>query len=143
MATYTVAVRRRGRTDNRPVSGLSVQFSFHPSDRGFPPMKIKAALIAVSAAALLAACSQPADTAGAPTTDAASTAPVALKATSGVYVMDPTHASLQWSLPHLGISNYTARFNKFDAKITLDTANLANSTVEATIDPASVDTNYP
>jgi polyisoprenoid-binding protein YceI len=106
-------------------------------------MKIKAALIAVSAAALLAACSQPADTAGAPTTDAASTAPVALKATSGVYVMDPTHASLQWSLPHLGISNYTARFNKFDAKITLDTANLANSTVEATIDPASVDTNYP
>jgi len=109
-------------------------------------MKIKAALIAVSAAALLAACSQPADTAdtaGAPTTDAASTAPVALKATSGVYVMDPTHASLQWSLPHNSISNYTARFNKFDAKITLDTANLANSTVEATIDPASVDTNYP
>lgn len=106
------------------------------------PMKIKAALIAVSAAALLAACSQPADTAGAPTTDAASTAPVALKATSGVYVMDPTHASLQWSLPHNSISNYTARFNKFDAKITLDTANLANSTVEATIDPASVDANY-
>ncbi|KAK0330075.1 hypothetical protein LTR94_034281, partial [Friedmanniomyces endolithicus] len=91
-------------------------------------MKIKAALIAVSAAALLAACSQPADTASAPTTDAASTAPVALKATSGVYVMDPTHASLQWSLPHNSISNYTARFNKFDAKIMLDTANLANST---------------
>ena len=105
-------------------------------------MKIKAALIAVSAAALLAACSQPADTAGAPKTDAASSAPVALKATSGVYAMDPTHASLQWSLPHNSISNYTARFNKFDAKITLDTANLANSTVEATIDPASVDANY-
>lgn len=106
-------------------------------------MKIKAALIAVSAAALLAACGQPADKSGAPAADAASTAPVELKAPAGVYVMDPTHASLQWSIPHNTISNYTARFNKFDAKITLDPANLANSTVEATIDPTSVDANFP
>lgn len=106
-------------------------------------MKIKAALIAVSAAALLAACGQPAADKAPSAESAASTAPVELKAPAGVYVMDPTHASLQWSVPHNSISNYTARFNTFDAKLTLDPANLANSSVEATIDPLSVDANYP
>lgn len=106
-------------------------------------MKIKAALIAVSAAALLAACGQPAADKAPGAESAASTAPVELKAPAGVYVMDPTHASLQWSVPHNSISNYTARFNTFEAKITLDPANLANSSVEATIDPLSVDANYP
>ncbi len=105
-------------------------------------MKIKAAILAVSAAALLAACSPAADKSGAPAA-AVSTAPVELKAPAGVYVMDPTHASLQWSIGHNTISNYTARFNKFDAKITLDPANLVNSSVEVSIDPASVDANYP
>lgn len=104
-------------------------------------MKIKAAILAVSAAALLTACSPAADKA--PAADAAATAPVELKAPAGVYVMDPTHASLQWSVPHNSISNYTARFNTFEAKLTLDPANLANSSVEATIDPLSVDANYP
>lgn len=105
-------------------------------------MKIKAAILAVSAAALLTACS-PAAADKAPAADAASTAPVELKAPAGVYVMDPTHASLQWSVPHNSISNYTARFNTFEAKLTLDPANLANSSVEATIDPLSIDANYP
>lgn len=104
-------------------------------------MKIKAAILAVSAAALLTACSPAADKA--PAADAAATAPVELKAPAGVYVMDPTHASLQWSVAHNSISNYTARFNTFEAKLTLDPANLANSSVEATIDPLSVDANYP
>jgi len=67
----------------------------------------------------------------------------ALKAPAGVYVMDPTHASLQWSFVHNKISHYTARFNKFSAEITLDPSNLAKSSVTARIDPASVDANYP
>ena len=46
-------------------------------------MKIKAAILAVSAAALLAACS-PASADKAPAADAASTAPVELKAPAGV-----------------------------------------------------------
>lgn len=73
----------------------------------------------------------------------ADTAAVELKAPAGVYVMDPTHASLQWSFLHNKISHYTGRFNKFQAQITLDPANLAKSSVEFTIDPASVDANYP
>ena len=69
-------------------------------------------ILAVSAFALLAACGQPADKSATPAADAAATPPVALKAPAGVYVMDPTHASLQWSIGHNTISNYTARFNK-------------------------------
>ena len=66
-----------------------------------------------------------------------------LKAPAGVYVMDPTHASLQWSFLHNKISHYTARFNKFSAEITLDPSSLAKSSVTVKIDPASVDANYP
>ena len=70
-------------------------------------------------------------------------APAPLKAPAGAYVMDPTHASLQWSFVHNKISHYTARFNKFSAEITLDPSNMAKSSVTARIDPASVDANYP
>ena len=107
-----------------------------------PKVKIKAAFIAVSAAALLAACGQP-TTGTETTTTAAATAPVELKAPAGVYVLDPTHASLQASVLHNSISNYTVRFNKIESKVTLDTANLENSSVEFSVDPASVDANFP
>ncbi len=109
-------------------------------DRGVA-LKIQAAFIAVAASALLAACNSPANTQQAETA-AASTAPVELKAPTGTYKLDPTHASLQWSLPHNGISNYTARFNRFDAVLALDTNDLTKSSIEVTIDPASVDAHY-
>jgi len=106
-------------------------------------MKIKASLIAVAAAALLAACGQPnaanENTAAAP----AAAGPVDLKAPAGVYVLDPTHAILQASVLHNSISNYTVRFNKVEAKVTLDPSNLENSTVEMSVDPKSVDANFP
>lgn len=103
-------------------------------------MKIKAAFVAVAAAALMAACSQPANQTA--TADAASTAPVELKAPSGVYNLDPTHANLQWSVLHNSVSNYTARFNVYSAKLNLDAADLSKSSIELTIDPTSVDANY-
>ena len=62
---------------------------------------------------------------------------------SGTYQLDPTHASMVWKVKHLGLSNYTARFNRFDATITLDAENPTASTVTATVDPASIDTDYP
>lgn len=62
---------------------------------------------------------------------------------SGAYKLDPTHASLTWQVSHLGLSNYTARFTKFDIALTLDVENPANSTVSATIDPTSVRTDFP
>lgn len=103
-------------------------------------MKIKATFVAVAAAALMAACSQPA-TQGSQV-DAASTAPVELKAQSGVYNLDPTHANLQWSVLHNSVSNYTARFNVYSAKLNLDAADLSKSSIELTIDPTSVDANF-
>jgi len=99
-------------------------------------------VVLVSTLALLAACNRPGE-APAPKSDAAVEAPVALKAPAGAYALDPTHATLQWSVLHNTISNYTARFDKVEATLTLDPANLENSKITATIDPTSVDANYP
>ncbi len=60
---------------------------------------------------------------------------------SGSYILDKSHANIIFKLSHLGFSDYIGRFNSFDAKLKLDAAKPANSSVEATIAPASVDTN--
>ncbi len=62
---------------------------------------------------------------------------------AGVYTLDKTHASLTWKVSHLGLSQYTARFTDFDATLTLDPANPLAATVSATINPLSVETDYP
>ncbi len=62
---------------------------------------------------------------------------------AGVYSLDETHASLTWKVSHLGLSNYTARFTNFDADLTLDPAAPENSSLTATIDPMSIETDYP
>ncbi len=62
---------------------------------------------------------------------------------AGVYKLDDTHASLTWRVSHLGLSNYTARFTKFDADLTFDPTNPENSKVVAIIDPTSIETDYP
>ena len=66
-----------------------------------------------------------------------------IAAPSGAYKLDNTHASITWRVKHMGLSNYTARFTKFDIALNLDVENPANSTVTATIDPTSVRTDYP
>lgn len=62
---------------------------------------------------------------------------------SGVYGLDPTHASVTWKVNHLGLSNYTARFTRLDASIDYNAAAPADSRVSVTIDPASLETDYP
>lgn len=61
---------------------------------------------------------------------------------AGNYTLDPSHASLHWKVNHLGLSNYTARFTKMDATITLDPADITKSTLTATVDPASLETDF-
>lgn len=97
-------------------------------------------ILAISAVALSLALGQAhaADSA-APKTEAA--APV--KAPAGVYVMDPTHASLSFSFLHNRISHYTARFNAFSGEVTLDPADPAKSSVKIEIKTDFVDANYP
>jgi polyisoprenoid-binding protein YceI len=62
---------------------------------------------------------------------------------SGTYALEKTHASLTWSVNHLGLSNYTARFTGFDVTLTLDADSPEKSSVTASIDPLSVRTDYP
>jgi polyisoprenoid-binding protein YceI len=59
------------------------------------------------------------------------------------YELDENHASLVFRVMHSGLSNYTARFTRFDATIELDPARLERSKVSATVDPTSVETDYP
>lgn len=109
-------------------------------------MNVKA-MLAAGAVALLAGCGQPAGkSAEAPATsapaDAKNGAPVNFTIPAGVYRLEPTHAILQWSVPHMGLSNYHARFTKYDATVTLDPANLEASKVALTIDPTGIATDY-
>lgn len=62
---------------------------------------------------------------------------------SGIYKLDKSHASLIWKVSHQGLSNYTARFTDFDAHIVLDSQDPKQSSLLVTIDPASVETDYP
>ena len=43
---------------------------------------------------------------------------------------------------HLGMSNYTARFKRFDATLQFNPADPASASVVATIDPASIETDF-
>jgi polyisoprenoid-binding protein YceI len=92
----------------------------------------------------LAACSPPApqQKAEAAPEAAALTAarptPVKVDAPAGVYVTDKAHSTLIFQINHMGYSNFTARFTKFDVKLNLDPTKPEAATVEATIDPKSI-----
>lgn len=62
---------------------------------------------------------------------------------AGTYTLDPAHASLLFRVDHLGFSNYTAHFTRFDATLQFDPANPAASSVTATVDATSIETHYP
>lgn len=94
--------------------------------------------LSLAASALLLAGAPAAALAQAAAAEAA-----ALSIPAGRYVLDRKHASLLFSVRHLGLSDYTARFTRFDATVDLDPQNLAASRVEATIDPLSIETDYP
>lgn len=73
---------------------------------------------------------------------ACATAPVqiAAEAPAGNYRLDPTHASVTWSLSHAGLSNYTARFDDISGALNFESGAPETSKVDIRIDPASVNT---
>jgi polyisoprenoid-binding protein YceI len=77
--------------------------------------------------------------------DTAVPAPPAASANvpAGAYSLDRSHASLVFRVNHLGFSNYTARFTRFDASLQFDPMNLAASKVVASVDVDSLETDYP
>jgi polyisoprenoid-binding protein YceI len=62
---------------------------------------------------------------------------------AGEYRLEPSHASLLFKVDHLGFSNYTARFRRFDATLQFDPARLAASQVRVTVDATSIETDFP
>ena len=64
-------------------------------------------------------------------------------APAGNYTLDPTHASVTWSLSHAGLSNYTARFDDISGALNFTPDAPQNSTVDIRIDPKSVSTGLP
>jgi polyisoprenoid-binding protein YceI len=95
--------------------------------------------LAFCATLALAACGgeSPSTSAAKPAASA-----VALTAPAGAYTLDPNHASLLGKVQHMNLAPYHVRFTKFDVKVNLDPANLSASSVEVTIDPTSVRTDY-
>ncbi len=59
---------------------------------------------------------------------------------AAVYKIDPDHSSITFKVKHLTISTVMGKFSKFSGKFNFDEKNPAQSRVEVTIDPASVDT---
>jgi polyisoprenoid-binding protein YceI len=56
---------------------------------------------------------------------------------------DKPHASLLFRVSHVGFSQYTGRFKRFDARLSFDPARPETSRVEVTIDPTSLDVESP
>ncbi len=69
--------------------------------------------------------------------------PVATDIPAGDFYLDKAHASLIFRVSHLGFSNYTARFKSFDADLKFDPANPAAMSISVTVDPKSMETDFP
>lgn len=54
--------------------------------------------------------------------------------------IDPNHTAAQFSVKHMGISTVRGAFTKVSGTVAFDPANPAKTSVEATIDAASIDT---
>jgi polyisoprenoid-binding protein YceI len=61
----------------------------------------------------------------------------------GEYKIDLGHSRLLFRVSHLGFSNYTALFTKYDATLQFDPGNPTAMSVTATIDIKSLETHYP
>jgi polyisoprenoid-binding protein YceI len=59
---------------------------------------------------------------------------------AGEYILDRAHASVVWRVAHMGISRYTARFDKMDGKMDFRPGSAASSSVEFSIEAPSVNT---
>ena len=57
---------------------------------------------------------------------------------SGAYAVDPTHAYINFSYNHLGLSNPVLSFDDFTIDLNLDNADPTKSTVSVTIDANSI-----
>ena len=64
---------------------------------------------------------------------------IATAISPGRYELDQTHAYLSFSYSHMGLSNPRLHFADFDAELQLDGNNMGQSSVNITVDAASID----
>ncbi len=64
----------------------------------------------------------------------------ALSAQAPQFTLDRNHTRVLFRVRHMGVAFVTGQFKEFTGGFTLDTANLANSSAELTIQTTSVDT---
>ncbi|EAU41375.1 hypothetical protein FP2506_01370 [Fulvimarina pelagi HTCC2506] len=61
---------------------------------------------------------------------------------AGTYVSDPNHTNVLWKVSHFGLSTYIGRFDTMSATLELDPEDIAQSSLTASVDPASVSVNF-
>lgn len=59
---------------------------------------------------------------------------------SGIYVLDPAHGKITWSVDHMGFSTYVGQFTDVSATLNLNSANPAASKLDASVRMASAGT---
>ncbi len=99
-------------------------------------------VVAACAPAATTPAAPPEAAAAAPVVEAAAPQPEVKYGAAGTYALDLTHASLTWRVNHFGLSKYTGRFTEFDATLQFNPEDPAATTLTATINPASVETDY-
>lgn len=57
------------------------------------------------------------------------------------WTLDPTHSELEFKVRHMMINNVKGKFRKFDAGIVSTSTDFTQSSIDATIDAASIFTN--
>lgn len=62
---------------------------------------------------------------------------------AGVYVFDPGHSKVTWSLSHFGFSTYVGQFPGVTGRLTLDPKAPQSATLHVVIDTAQVGTLHP
>ena len=63
------------------------------------------------------------------------------RAEAVTYVIDPDHSQVIFKVKHMGISTVTGRFDLVEGNYTFDDADVSKSSVETTIQTASINTN--
>lgn len=64
----------------------------------------------------------------------------AASAQSVTWQLDPAHSNAQFTVRHLGLSNVQGEFTKISGTAQIDDSDISKSSVNATIDVASIDT---
>ena len=95
------------------------------------------------AVSVISAVTQAQTPSAAPKPALAAARPVAALPIDGKWDVDVMHTSIGFSVQHMVVSHVTGRFNKFSGSIVADSKDLGKSSVEFTIQAASVDTNVP